>query len=368
MGDWIPVDTDGRPDVVRYTRIYLPSEVVLGAGALNLLRPELYCREVSRALLLYGEGLNSLAEDVKEALGGIQVRCMEVEDLHIPTRAGDVEDLAKLLHGLDFVVAVGGSEVMDLAKAVASRAAPSRGAGYPAALIPIPPGIDRAVSGRIFMRGDLHGALIRELTPLYPSLVILDPELVEGSGPCMLLAEALLNSLETVVSYAADKFSLLLAEEALRAISRASVVGVADAYWAALCAAIASERCGGCACSTVARSLSVLYGISYYAASTVLLAPWLRRALEAAGGKLRAVLARSGLGGGEEVVKRVEEVVMHAGLPSSLSDLGIRGGDVDLIVEHAWTYGRSSIEADPCFPDKYSLREFLAKAIGGRGG
>ncbi|RLF03828.1 MAG: hypothetical protein DRK00_08085 [Thermoprotei archaeon] len=72
---------------------------------------------------------------------------------------------------------------------------------------------------------------------------------------------------------------------------------------------------------------------------------------------------------GEEVLRRVRGVLDSTGLPRALSVLGIGDSVVDLVVEHAWTYERNSIEVDLSVPDKYSLRELLSAAVsGGRGG
>ncbi len=353
----------------RYVRIHLPVEVLLGAGALSLIGPELSSLEVGRVLLVYGEGLGYVAERVVESLGGMCVRRVEVEDLCLPPRAGDVEEVARLLRGCDFVVAVGSGEVMDLARAVAARAEPREGvAGGPAALIPIAPGIDRAVSRRVALRGGDRGAVVRMSSPrLYPRLAILDPALVDDSGGsrlAMLCAEILVNSLEVLASSAADNFSLLLAGEALRAALRAPRLSIAEAYWAALCAALACTRCGGGACSALARSLSALYELNYYLAAAALLVPWLEHVIEAARDRLGRALARAGLGSCEEVLGRVREVLERAGLLGSLTALGVRSGEVDVVVEHAWTYERSSIEADLGVSDKYSLREILLAAAG----
>ncbi|RLF05809.1 MAG: hypothetical protein DRK00_03370, partial [Thermoprotei archaeon] len=81
--------------------------MLLGAGALSLLGPELSSLDVESVLLLYGEGLSCLAERVVEGLGGVRVRCVEVEDRHLPPKVEAVRRLGKLLEAHDFVVAVG---------------------------------------------------------------------------------------------------------------------------------------------------------------------------------------------------------------------------------------------------------------------
>jgi alcohol dehydrogenase class IV len=258
--------------------LLLPARTIAAAGAADRLAAEA-AGFGPRGLLVHGRSLaatGALARICAAAPDACAVTAY-CHDGGEPT-LGDVERLRACIRGraCDWVAAVGGGSVMDLAKAAAGlRDAPGAVASYQAGA-PIPPatlpfvavpttaGTGSEATG-VAVLTDPDRALKQSIRhPSFLSrLVILDPDLLRTCPPRTIAAsglDAFVQAFESAISRFATPFTRALSELALVQIAR-SLLPVYGGDFTAAADLLHGSYCAGIALSHA--RLGVVHGLAH---------------------------------------------------------------------------------------------------------
>ena len=374
------------------TKMYLPAKVLLEEGVIDRVGLEVSAMNLGwRALLIYEDtrvfdAVSSLASSLNRV--GMRYVCCRVSGngRGVPTlsKVWEVVKLA-LDERCDFVIGLGSRATINLAKAVAAvmggsdledlgEKARIEGAA-PLVVVPIIPSSGSEFSGSLELFDEDRGVMLHYLShSLYPRLVLVDPllaEYLEFERLTLSIPEILVNALEAYTSRECSRFVELVVEEATRALLRVEAQTlklpvnsgvVRELCWAGLCAGVAVGLAGGGACSALARTISAMYGVHYERAISALLACWLYMVSPEVESRLEQLARATGVvpPSSAELITRLLSLLRGLNLPITLLDLGVvRVRELDLVVEHAWTYGHYDMERGVKPLDKLAVKRAL---------
>lgn len=218
--------------------LLLPARTIVGAGSITSLAAEASVFG-AHGVLVHGRSLDAsgkLREITGAAPAGMRIATV-AHDGGEPTLAA-VDRLCAFLreHPCDWVAAVGGGSVIDLAKAAAGlRDAPELAAAYQAGAA-IPPATLPFIAAPTTAGTGSEATVVAVLTDpvrvlkqsirhpsFMPRLVVLDADLLRSCPPPTIAAsglDAFVQALESHVSRQATPFTRALSELALTAIAR----------------------------------------------------------------------------------------------------------------------------------------------------
>jgi alcohol dehydrogenase class IV len=221
-------------------QLLLPSRTLAGDDAIRKLGVEAAAFG-ARGVLVHGRSLAAsgrLDAILAAAPAELQILC-HAHAGNEPT-TDEVEDLRVVLRAqrCDWVAAVGGGSVLDLAKGAAGLyAAPGRVAAYHSGQLPIPPASLPLLAAPTTAGTGSEATTVSVLTnpanhlkagfrhaTFMPRLVILDPLLLRGCPPATIAAagmDAFVQAFESYTSRYATPFTRALAELALVRLSQA---------------------------------------------------------------------------------------------------------------------------------------------------
>lgn len=342
--------------------IHIPTRVYLGFGVSSLLGAELVAAGAKSALMVADETVDTNLLDVLKTRVTSFNASVSVQRLNSPeVTLNSIGELAKLVEGWEAVIAIGKGVTLDLVKS-------ATGKKTPLVTIPIPPGIENAIT-----RGTLPPRGFRRIKTqnAYPYLALLDPSLtakLDAFNVVASIIETLANSLEIFASRKINLFSRTLAKAALREIASAKLScerveehGELKVYTAAFYAGLANDQIEGTALKALTHAFYALYGLPPYKTLAPLLIPWLKRLHEVSSEYGNKVFHPSFI---ENLVEWIEKLLIESRFVTTLRGLGVKPKTLDLVVEYAWTYEHYLVLNDVTVTDKYSLKEILEAASG----
>ena len=259
-------------------QLLLPSRTLAGAGTITKLGVEARTFG-SRGLLVHGRALAAAGrlERLRAALPDGMTLLTHVHAGGEPT-LDEVEAVrARLLaNPVDWVAAVGGGSVIDLAKAAAGLcgapqpvAAYQAGAAIPPARLPLLAAPTTAGTGSeatvVAVLTDAARVLKQSIRhpSFMPRLVILDPELLQGCPPAVVAAsgmDAFVQAFESYTSRSATPFTRALSELALVRIAHA-LPAVYGGDWSCAADLLEGSYVAGLALSHA--RLGVVHGLAH---------------------------------------------------------------------------------------------------------
>ncbi|MEU9736024.1 maleylacetate reductase [Streptomyces sp. NPDC048002] len=320
-----------------FTYQALPMRVVFGAGRSAHLAEEVTALGLERVLVLCTPGRRDLAERMADGLGRRAIGVFAGARMHVPAETAEAARAAAAELGADGCVAVGGGSTIGLGKAVALRH------GLPVVAVPT----TYAGSEMTPVWGLTENGVKRtgRDPAVLPRSVVYDPELTL-TLPVATSVTSGMNALAHAVEglYAPDASPIvsLMAEDGARALIEALPRVAADSadltarsralYGAWLCGAVLGATTMSLhhkLCHVLGGSL----GLPHAEAHTVMLPHTLAYNQPFAPAAV-AVLTRV-LGERADPARTLWEFAHELGAPHSLSELGVREGDIGAVVEQA---------------------------------
>ena len=355
----------------RYS-LKLPKAVYSGIGALDNLPAILSAEGAGSAALFTDKGIGStgLVQLVRAKLDEAHVSCMLYDDIPAEPEYSAVQSIADRFRNepADIIIALGGGSVMDTAKlssilmggytvkdllknpAIGRKTVKS-------VMIPTTAGTGSEATPNAIVavpEDELKVGIVND--SMIPDAVILDPEMIRHL-PRKIAAstglDALAHAIECFTGNKANPFSDTFALKALELIMGSIVkacddpdaIGAkTDMQIAAFYAGIAITSSGTTAVHALSYPLGGRFHIAHGVSNAILLAPVMRfnmpyclprlamayDACFADGDKGLSDEAKA-----EKVISRMEEIVRHLDIPSSLRDFGIRDEDIDPLAASA---------------------------------
>ena len=201
----------------------LPTRVVFGIGSLKMLPQEIEKLGAKRALVLSTPEQKAAASEVAGALGARCAGSYDKAAMHVPVEiAEEARRVAREL-GADCCVTVGGGSTTGLGKAIALTSS------LPILAVPT----TYAGSEMTPIYGITEGGAKKtgRDARVLPKTVIYDPNLTLSLPPAMSAASgmnAIAHAAEAMYSQDANPITSLMAEEGIRALSKALRTVVAD--------------------------------------------------------------------------------------------------------------------------------------------
>jgi alcohol dehydrogenase class IV len=350
------------------SQLLLPQRTVAQAGAAQRLAREA-AGFGARGLLVHGRSLQrsgQLNAILTEAPTGVTVRAWCHAEGGEPT-VGAVEALRGELRANrpDWVAAVGGGSVIDLAKAAAGLADASEPAAYyqtdnaalPPATLPLIAAPTTAGTGSeatvVAVLTDPARTLKQSIRhPSYmPRLVILDPGLLKGCPPATVAAaglDAFVQAFESYTSRHATPFTRALSELALTRIARALLPlyrgdgeAAAEMLEASYLAGVALSHARLGVIHGLAHPLGARFGVAHGLVCACCLPACLAFNREAVAADLDALEKRHGL----NVEAQVETWLAAMGLENPFS--GRRVADLDAFTRETLASGSTAANPRP---------------------
>lgn len=372
------------------------SSLAFGPGLSAQVGAQGPLKKAARILVVTDAGVRK-AGVLDKVLPGLGARAVLIDDATVAD--GDVAHIDALAArarelGIDAILAVGGGSVIDTAKCVAAVIA--KGAGIaslegiatirarllPIVVVPTTAGTGSEATQFAVVKDRAAGKkrILMDLS-LVPTHSVLDPELIVGLPRAVTAAtgvDAITHAVEAIASRMANPVASALAVEAVRiliveqALARSlEAPDDLDARGAALVAAnlagqaVSSAMLG--ACHAFAHALGALKGVPHGVANGVFLVPVMRLNIE----KAKHAYAQLGaaLGGTGDVAARasfavaqVEGVVRGtAGIPRTLTELGVTVADVDALVK--LTMADADLATNPVSLDEAGVRRLLQATL-----
>lgn len=225
--------------------MYIPTRVIFGEGALNLLGEQLMPGKKAMIIISNGKStrVNGYLDRTEAQLHKAGVETVLFDGVSPNPTVSNVDAGVKLAreNACDFLVALGGGSVMDCAKGIAvmttndgelwDYVSVGSGKGKPFGARPLPV-IAITTTAGTGSETDSTGVITNEVTlekafvvgdPLFPVLAIVDPELM-ASVPPMFTAyqgfDALFHSVEGYISKGANVMSDMYALSAIEHLSK----------------------------------------------------------------------------------------------------------------------------------------------------
>ncbi|MEM0344639.1 MAG: hypothetical protein QXP94_01860 [Thermofilaceae archaeon] len=327
-------------------RISMPMQLVFEAYYLTSLGFELASIGVQRIGVIAGQRTRDTIKAIIESLNAARRSVTGVFECdRLDSTA--IDNAVQALSGSDAVVSVGGWLQTSLSMYACSElrahlvvVATPPGLGISLHCTPIPP----------------RGRLPPPRRFKQPMLVILDSSVMSPADHREIVMEAVALCAKALALKRTNCFVGVLAQGALKELKKALQRGDLESL---LFSTVISGLANGLLrCSVtlaLAKAMHSLYGIDPLLAELAILPSWLERVFD---------WARELESDGDVVSELawVQNLLQNLN-PPTLRQLGLKPKSLDLIVEYAWTFEHNSIEADPVFSSKYSLRELLRQAM-----
>lgn len=343
--------------------------VVSGEGALSVLG-EQKCRRMMVVTdpMLRRQGL---VKQIIRAAGNPVTECLEDVDPE-PTMLQAVEGSRRLREfGPDLVAALGGSNVMDCAKAMACF---SR---QPCTLVTIPTAFDSGaeVTDRVLLSHQRRRHLLQDRA-MRPRLAVLDPDFpgqqtrsALGEAGCSLLA----ISLEAFTARDGGWITGMHAREAFSAVWAglpAAIAGNMAAcrklQMASAMAGMAYDRTGLGLCRAMENSLASQFGLSGGKLAAILLPAIIGCNGHAAGRKYAELARAAGMGGSSDSIglrnlkSGLIRLRRELGLPGTLAQAGVDPRRVWANVQQIVTL---TLEDPECRNNPVAVDDFMVRRI-----
>ncbi|MCE0764420.1 maleylacetate reductase and hydroxyquinol 1,2-dioxygenase domain-containing protein [Pseudonocardia kujensis] len=310
-----------------FTYTAQPARIVFGSGTLERVADEVTRLGRSRVLVLAGEHLRAVGDRVEKILGPLAAGRFDGAAMHTPVEVTD-EALAVLREtGADCVVAVGGGSTTGLAKALAFRT-----------------GVDQVVLPTTYAGSEVTPVLgetgngvktTRSDPAILPETVIYDVEL-SAELPRALAVTSAVNALAHAVEalYSADANPVVdgMALDAIRHLARglrgldADPDARADLLRGAWLAGTCLGAVGMGLHHKLCHTLGGSFGLPHAPTHTVVLPHAMAYNSAAAPEAMRRVAEALGAA---DAPTAVFDLVVEAGGPTSLRELGLAEADLD---------------------------------------
>ncbi|GAA4682247.1 maleylacetate reductase and hydroxyquinol 1,2-dioxygenase domain-containing protein [Pseudonocardia yuanmonensis] len=316
----------------QFTYTAHPARILFGPGTLERVADEVARLGRSRALVLAGEHVRAAGDRVEKILGPLAAGRFDGAAMHTPVEVTE-QALAVLREtGADCVVAVGGGSTTGLAKALAVRT-----------------GVDQVVLPTTYAGSEVtpvlgetaNGVKTTRTDPaILPETVIYDVEL-SAELPRALAVTSAVNALAHAVEalYSPDANPVVdgMALDAVRHLARGlraldSGQGRADLLRGAWLAGTCLGAVGMGLHHKLCHTLGGSFGLPHAPTHTVVLPHAMAYNAAAAPGAMRRVAEALGAA---DAPTAVFDLIVEAGGPTSLGELGLAEGDLDRAVELA---------------------------------
>ena len=348
---------------------HLPTRVVFGEGCLDRIFSVVDSFKPSRIMLVTGR--KSMRESgvtgrIINYLEGYQVVVYD-KVVGNPTN-GTVEDGIQFLkdEGCDLVIGLGGGSVVDTAKAISLLSKnPSSVDDYlsekreivnrklPLIAIPTTAGTGSEVTqyaSIIDERKKRKISLTHEY--IYPDVAIVDPVLtvavpkfitaITGLDALSQCIEAYWSKLHTPIS---DIFALngikLIFENLKKAFIFQNIESKKNMALASLFSGVAIGIARTTIVHSVSYPLTTHFNIPHGLACSLTLPSFIRYNAEVVADKISNIARIIGADTIEELIKRVENLISDLELPNSLSDVGVKEEDIEVIVKEGFRPDRA---------------------------
>lgn len=367
-------------------------KIVFGRGSLNELG-KLTASFGSRVLLVTGRSfavnsgfLAKILENFREV--GLDVTVFQEVEPNPSLRT--VERGVHLLRGksVDVVVGFGGGSALDAAKAIAALIVlggspldhlypKNVDRALPIIAVPTTTGTGSEVTRYSVLTNPLEKKKVVMQGPaLVPKVAILDPD-VTDLMPGRLVAstgfDALSHALEAFISRRASPLSDLFALEAARIIFNnlpSAMRGSKEArelmLYASMLAGVAINQAGSTMVHGLGYYLTVHHDLHHGVANSLLL-PYSLAYYAEKGGRVGELAEKLGFRSWFELVAAVCKLADDVGIPDSIASIGVSAGELDAMVEEAFSYKRN-LENGPVMPTPEEVRNIYAMAFEGRRG
>lgn len=369
------------------------TKIQFGENAIAELASELQSMKVSRPLFVTDKGISatSLVTQVIECAKLNEKACVFDDTPSNPTEVAVEQALIVLRENqCDGIVAVGGGSSIDLAKAVAllfNHPAPMRQYAaieggvakittdvLPLIAVPTTAGTGSEV-GRASLITMKDNRKLGFLSPyLIPSVAICDPRLTLGLPPFLTAAtgmDAIAHCVETFLSPKVNPPAEAIALDGLKRASTHLVEAVENGanltarnemMMAALEGAMAFQKGLG-AVHSLSHALGGLHELKLHhgTLNAVLMPTVLRfnqRDCEEKYARLKDVM---GLAQGDDLADTFEKLNIKLGMPSSLSEMGVREEHLDQVAQ--WALEDHSTATNPRIPSKEDFFKMLKEVF-----
>ncbi|WP_327181484.1 maleylacetate reductase [Streptomyces sp. NBC_01334] len=313
-----------------------PTRVVFGAGRVRELADETQRLGLRRILVIASRRRAAEAETVADLLDGAAVAIHAEGEVHVPSRVAQRAVSRALEERADGCVAIGGGSAIGLAKAVAlSTSLP---------FVAVPTTYSGSEMTPIWGMTGSDGKVTGRDPRVLPRTVVYDPALTTKL-PAQVSVTSGLNAVahaaEALYAHDASPVSSMMAVEGVRALWQALPEVVADGAdlshrTRALYGAWLSGACLGATTMglhhKLCHILGGLFDLPHSETHTVLLPHVLAYNLPAAP---RAALALGDALGTSDVPRTIFDMAERLGVPTSLKQLGLPTGGVEMVVERA---------------------------------
>ncbi len=366
------------------------TQVVAGAGSVARLGGLLHGRGARRVLIVTDPGLRKtgMVDDIAAAItaaGPIATIHSEIP-ANPSTTSLDVATAVARDVRADFIVAIGGGSALDAAKAVALLTNTSLSAEsldgsevfdaptVSLAAIPTTAGTGAETNGFGVMESADHRKVYIGTAETTPELVVLDAELTLGlPAPVTAAAgfDAIIHGAESLLSQGATSLSRAYATESLRLTTAALADAVADGSdIEARSRMLIGSHLAGRALSLsglglvhgIGHSITATTGTPHGVALASIAGPALGFGVAAAPARYADLVRVLNLEGtGERAARRIEEIAVAVGLPTSLAEIGVGAELVDALVTK--TLDDAVTNNTPLRPSRAELAELLRASI-----
>jgi maleylacetate reductase len=306
-----------------------PARIVFGAGTVTQVREEAERLGASRVLLLSGPSSYAAGAPVRDALGPLLVAEFAGATMHTPVAVTERALTILREHDADCLVAIGGGSATGLSKALAVRT------DLPQVVLPttyagseVTPVLGETEDGR---------KTTRSSPAVLPETVIYDVELTLGLPvPASVTSgiNAMAHAVEALYSPGANPITDGMALDAISRIARSLPAITADPYDAEARAALleAAWLAGTCLATVgmglhhrLCHALGGAFGLPHAETHTVILPHVMAYHAPAAPGVMARIAAALGA---PDAPAGVFDLIVRAGGPTSLRELGMAGGDL----------------------------------------
>lgn len=367
---------------------YLPVNLIFGRGKISMLGEEVR-RLGGRALIVTGQGSakkTGLLDRVVSMLGVAGVSSVIFDRIDPNPLTDTVYTGSRLANeqGCDVVVGVGGGSVMDAAKAIAFCmknegdvsdyifGLKTGDTAAPVALVPTTCGTGS--------EGNCFAVLTNPQTKdkkslrtsvITPKVSIIDPELMM-TMPKQVFAsvafDALCHNLEAYISGIAQPLTDMYSAYALRLLGdnllKAYNTWDADAFecvtLASTLGGMAINTAGACAAHGMEHPVSGLYNV-VHGRGLAALTPTIIEMSEAAAPKRFAEIA--GMLGGRDCASAVRELLAATGMTVTLSELGVKEGDIPWLAKNCIKVSLPSMKNNPRVFSQGEIEEIYYKCM-----
>jgi maleylacetate reductase len=344
----------------------LPGRVVFGGGAVDRVAEEVAALGSERVLVIGSRSGKAAGQRIENALGERHAASFGEVRQHVPEDLAAAARDAARAASADGVVAVGGGSAIGLAKAVAVEIV--------APVVAVPTTYSGSECTPIYGITGTHKRTARHQRAL-PRVVVYDPELTVGLPPDVTAASgfnALAHAVEALYAPGTNPVVALGATEAVRVLAEALPAAVAEpgnldaralALYGAYLAGSAFAVAGTALHHKVCHVLGGTFGLDHAAANAVVLPHVAAFNASAVPGALARVAAA--LGGdalAEAAGRRLRELAVTLGAPTSLAALGMPAEGLD---EAADLTVASVGSANPRPVDRDAARALLQAAYDG---